>query len=391
MRILHLTSSTFFGGPERQMLGLARSMPQYCQSFFCSFLEGGRCQAFIQEAQRRGYEATALQEDTPRLWAALQELRLLLRDLNPDVVCCHGYKANLMGLLAARGRRIPIIAVSRGWTSENRKVRFYEKLDRLVLRWMDRVVCVSAGQADHVRGAGVAADRITVIHNAIRVERFKIDSLHARQELCRLFPKCPSFLVGAAGRLSPEKGFSDFVEAARLLTQRDASLGFVLFGEGVLRSELERQVARAELTDRFLLPGFRPDLDSLLPGLDVLVQSSFTEGLPNILLEASACRVPVVATAVGGTPEVIEDGVNGYLVKPGDSFRLAAKVAELLACEDLRKQMGRSGRKGVRDLFTFEAQAESYLRTFNELLGQGSEKVGFADAFSEENQVSLFS
>jgi glycosyltransferase involved in cell wall biosynthesis len=369
MRIMHLTSSTFFGGPERQMLGLARALSPRCQSAFCSFSEGGRSAAFIQEAQRRGYAATALSEDTPRLWAALQKLRCLLQDNSPDVLCCHGYKADLLGFLAARRLKIPVLAVSRGWTSESRKVCLYEKIDRWVLRWMDRVVCVSAGQGAKVREAGVPADSITIIHNAIRVGRFKARADDARRQLRDLFPACPRAVIGAAGRLSPEKGFSLFVEAARQLVRGDDDLGFVLFGEGALRAELQGQIAAAGLSDRFLIPGFRSDLDSLLPGLDVLIQSSFTEGLPNILLEALACKIPVVATDVGGTPEVIEDGVNGFLVEPGDPSALAHRIADLLASDRLRERMGRRGREQVRRQFTFEAQAERYWEVFMRLTG----------------------
>jgi glycosyltransferase involved in cell wall biosynthesis len=388
---MHLTSSTFFGGPERQMLGLARALSSRCQSMFCSFSEAGRCVPFVDEAQRRGYAAIALAEDTPRLWAALQELRGFLQEIYPDVLCCHGYKANLLGLLAARRAKIPVVAVSRGWTGESRKVRLYEKLDRMVLRWMDRVICVSAGQAAKVLRAGVPKDRITIIHNAIRVGRFKIKADDARWQLHDLFPICPRAVIGAAGRLSPEKGFSVFVEAARQLASGDDDLGFVLFGEGALRSDLERQIAAAGLSGRFLIPGFRSDLDALLPGLDVLVQSSFTEGLPNILLEALACRVPVVATAVGGTPEIIEDGVNGFLVKAGDSTALANRIADLLASERLREKMGRRGRERVRHQFAFEAQAEKYWEVFQRLAGKESQEPPDGSGARSDERVSLIS
>jgi len=147
MHIVHLTASTFFGGPERQMLGLARALPSDCQTAFLSFAEGGRSQEFIKHVRWNGFDGAALKRDTPNLPAATWELASRLHNARADVVLCHGYKANLIGRIAAHALDIPAIAVSRGWTGENRKVLLYETADRLHLRYMDRVVCVSAGQA----------------------------------------------------------------------------------------------------------------------------------------------------------------------------------------------------------------------------------------------------
>ena len=101
MNIAHLLSSTFFGGPERQMLGLAQSLAGEARSVFVSFGEGGRCQAFLDEARRHGFEASALAHDTPHFWAAMGELAALLRQLSVDVLLCHGYKAGILGRPAA--------------------------------------------------------------------------------------------------------------------------------------------------------------------------------------------------------------------------------------------------------------------------------------------------
>ena len=140
----------------------------------------------------------------------------------------------------------------------------------------------------------------------------------------------------------------------------DSEVGFVLFGEGALRPKLAGQVAALGLSDRFVLAGFRPDLDRLVPALDMLVQSSFTEGMPNVVLEACAAGVPVVATAVGGTPEIVVDGEGGRLVSPGDAGVLARRMQELLGDDSRRRAMGDRGRARIREAFTFHTQAERY-------------------------------
>jgi glycosyltransferase involved in cell wall biosynthesis len=368
MNVVHLTASTFYGGPERQMLGLARSLAGACRTAFLLFAEGGRCAAFAQQARCQGFEARELVYDTPHLRRALREVTDQLRRQRVDVLCCHGYKANLLGRIAARRCGIPAVAVSRGWTGESRRVRLYERLDRWNLRWMDRVVCVSEGQADKVRRAGVTSERIRVICNAVHAERFARPDPSRREMMERMFPRPPRYLVGAAGRLSPEKGFGILLEGAARVVAKDASVGFLHFGDGPLRGELQRRIDALGIEDRFVLAGFRSDLDQFMPFLDVLALPSFTEGMPNVVLEALAAGVPVVATAVGGTPEVVEDGVSGRLVPPGDPDVLAVCISSLLADDAARRRMAQRAQQRILTEFTFEAQARQYARLFNDLV-----------------------
>jgi glycosyltransferase involved in cell wall biosynthesis len=366
--IVHLTASTFFGGPERQMCGLGRSLPDDYRTVFILFSENGRYRAFLNEARNQGFEAVALANDTPYLHAAVRELEGHLQRVEADVLCCHGYKADLIGRAAARRRQLPVVGVSRGWTGASLKLRLYETVDRLSLRWMDRVVCVSEGQAVKVRRAGVPSSRVVVIRNAIFSERFDTTDPVYQERLRAFFPDPPRRTIGAAGRLSPEKGFDLLIQAAERIVRADPQVGFVLFGEGHMRPRLAAQIAAARLTGRFILAGFRNDLDGFMPFLDLLVLPSYTEGLPNVVLEAFAAGVPVVATAVGGTPEVIEEGVSGYLVPPGDAEVLHDRICDVLASDERRRGMGLRARQRVREHFSFAAQSDQYRRFFDNLV-----------------------
>ena len=372
MNIILLAASPFLGGIERQMIGLALGLPAEYRTTFLSYPERGLCAPFLNEARRLGIEARALVHNAPNFRAAVRELTAALVDERADVLVCHGYKPDLLGVPAARRAGIPVVAVSHGWTAATLKVRINEALDRLSLRAMDRVVCVSEEQGVKVRSAGVPAARVRIIRDAIDAGRFanRPPDPAARAWLDALFPEpAPRHIVGAAGRLSPEKGFARLVEAAALLARSgpDAGAGFVLFGEGPLRADLERRIAAEGLSGRFVLAGFRSDLDRFLPLFDVLALPSYTEGLPNIVLEANAAGVPVVATAVGGTPEAILDGENGYLVPPGDPAGLALRIGDLLQDAEARRAMGLRGQARVREHFTFEAQCLAYQQLFEEL------------------------
>ncbi len=310
----------------------------------------------------------ALRNDTPWLRAAVSEIAEQLRNIGADVLLCHGYKANILGRPAARRSGIPAVAVSRGWTGESFRVRIYEQLDRFHMRFMDHVVAVSSAQAIKVHHAGVPEDRLTTIANAIDPERFVDPDSRYRTKMERFFHGSCSRIIGAAGRLSPEKGFDVFVEAAAHLLDNDPSLGFVLFGDGPQRAELQERIADLGMIGSVVLAGFRGDLDHFIPQLDLFVLPSHTEGLPNVVLEACAAGVPVVATAVGGTPEVIEDGVSGFLVPPGSVGELVVRIDEALENEERLREIAFQGRQRVLENFSFSAQRERYLALFDMLL-----------------------
>jgi len=227
-----------------------------------------------------------------------------------------------------------------------------------------------------------------VIPNAIEASRFASADPGARQELESLFPRPPRWIVGAAGRLSTEKGFFVLVDAAERVTRSLPDVGFVLFGEGVLRPALTQQIKARGLSDRFLLAGFRSDLDRLLPSFDLLVQSSFTEGMPNVVLEACAAGVPVVATAVGGTPEIIEGPASDLLVPPGDPEAMAERIRSVLADNQGRLDLAGRAREHVLGRFTFTAQAQLYRKLFGELIG-AAEPGSEGSALASESRMPL--
>lgn len=368
MRIANLMASPFFGGPERQMLGLARHLPAGFESVFLSFAENGRCRPFLDEAQCHGFETRALVHNAPNFRLAAAEVAKNLRRLGADVLTCSGYKPDLLGWRAARQAGIPVVSVSHGWTAATLKVRLYESLDRLVLRWMDAVVCVSEAQASRVRAARVPENKIVVIRNAIPSEAFAPADPAYGTLLRSFFVRPPRHIVGAAGRLSPEKGFDQLVEAAARVLHRAPDVGFIHFGDGPLRENMEQRIASLGLRDRFVLAGFRSDIAGFLPHLDLVALPSYTEGLPVVLLEAFAAGVPAVATAVGGTPEVVQEGKSGYLIPARDPVALAERILQALGDDAARRQMGSHARRHVQEHFTFAAQSLLYQELFEKLV-----------------------
>jgi glycosyltransferase involved in cell wall biosynthesis len=370
MKIVHLTDSPFYGGPERQMLGLAVTLPPNLPTTILCFRESGAL-PFVRQLEAAGVPARMLKHGDPRILSVIADIRTELRAERAELLICHGYKANGLGWLAARGLGIRVLSVSRGWTRHMLRVRVFEALDRRILRLMDGVICVSEGQAARVRRAGVNPERVRVIRNAIDTSRFDNIDRGGRAELERLFASPPKTIVIGVGRLSPEKGFDQLVRAAELVAQTRHSVGFALIGDGPDRAMLETLARSLGLQNSIAFAGFRTDIDRLIAGADILAQSSYSEGLPNVLLEAGAASVPVVATDVGGTREVVRDGETGYLVPSGDPAALAARLIELIESSTQRADMGARARARVSREFSFAHQAAEYEALFQEIRRQG--------------------
>ncbi len=355
--VAHLVASPFVGGPERQMIGLARALAPVDRSVFLGFPEG---RVLHDRLVEEGIASHLLASSGRPLLAAVREVAAWLRAEAPDVLVTHGYKPDLVGWLAARRAGVPQVAVAHGWTGATLRVRVNEALDRLAMRRARRVIAVSRRQGERVREAGVRPDRVVVIHNAIDVSRFGAPEPAVRLEMESLFPVRPGRIVLAVGRLSPEKGFYDLVRAARSVVERVPGAGFLLVGDGPLRGAIEEAVRAQGLEKSFVLAGFRSDVDRLMPAADLFVQSSHTEGLPNVVLEAAACGTPIVATAVGGTGEVVEDHVHGRLVEPRRPVDLARAIAEVLGTPADARRMAVAARRRVATEFTFAAAASAY-------------------------------
>ena len=175
-------------------------------------------------------------------------------------------------------------------------------------------------------------------------------------------------MVALAGRLSPEKGAAYLIQAVPHLLDQSRDSRFVIFGDGRLRSHLEEMAGRLGVAGRVTFAGHVPEFPSLLPGIDVLVNCSLTEEMPNVVLEALASAVPVVATEVGSVREIAGDGDALIVVPPADAVAIAGAVAALLRDPARARAVGNSGQKRVREAFSPARQSEQLWALYRELI-----------------------
>ncbi len=378
MRIAHLIASNFYGGPERQIVSHAKHLAgRGGTPYIVTFEENGQSADLLGRAGKVGIATRMLRCKGAFNPCVIMELASFLRNEDIGILCTHGYKSDVVGRLASWLVGIPDIAVSRGWTGESFKVSLYERIDRLFLRVADHVVAVSNGQKRKVLNSGLVEEKVSVIRNSIELTDRNVRSTGSfRREMG--IPQ-DAVLIVSAGRLSPEKNYEGLIEAAKVVTSQMPGVYFVVCGEGFLRLRLELAVKMKGMEERFFFSGFRSDLDDILAEVDIFVLPSWTEGLPNVVLEAFAYRKPVVATAVGGTPEVVEHGVKGLLTEPGDNEGLAGALMQLASTPEVGRKMGENGYRVVAERFYFESQTDKYVDLFESFLcrdfGDGSQAV----------------
>jgi len=366
MRILQIISSGGLYGAEQVVLNLARHFPQMAHESQIAVFENLHApNTHIAEAAAALRLPAQLIPCRGRFdWDAVARLRSLAQSYSPDVVHMHGYKADIYGYAAVRRLQTAKVSTCHGWGDNTLALRAYGVIDRWALRRFDLVVAVSTAIAETLRRAGLPPAKIRVIDNGIEVADLETDTPILRRDL-GLDSKC--ILVGAIGRLSPEKGFAVLLAAARIVVQQHPEVKFVVVGDGPERRKLEDLTRQSGLEGKVFWAGRRDDMPGVYASLDIQVQPSLKEGLPMTILEGLAAGKPVVATRVGAVDNVIADRKTGLLVAPSDAEKLAHAIQRLVGDPALRLQLAKAGHELVKTKFSSRQMAAKYLAAYAEL------------------------
>lgn len=364
MNILHLRASNFYGGPERQLhLHAVLAQRRGFNITISSFTEEGRIPEFLQVIERDGVRIHAFDVKSPYDPGSVKKVRRYLAENRIDVLCTHDYRTQVIGFLATRGTPTAWLAFSRGWTAENLKIRLYHGLDKFLIRFADHIIAVSQSQKRKLTGCRIAERRISVAHNAIDVDRIRsVPAIDIKNILG--FPS-DCIICISGGRFSSEKGQISLVRAAAEGLKKNDCLRFALYGDGPDLARIRTLIRELGLEEKIRCPGFEKNLLGCLRGADILINPSLSEGLPNIVLEGMALGVPVIATAVGGVPELIENQVNGVLVAPGDHLALADAILTLVESWECRDRIVKAAHGTLARSFSFTGQMDTLAEIYN--------------------------
>jgi glycosyltransferase involved in cell wall biosynthesis len=296
-------------------------------------------------------------------------LRQILERHKPDIVQTHAVKSHFLVSLL-RGRRFRWIAFHHGHTSESFKMRFYNQADRWSLRACDVVVTVCTAFANKLKSQGVRQDRIFVVPNSVKHGFAHPDTKLAEETRRRLAILDDELVILALGRLSPEKGHQYLIDAIAEIKSSAPHLRLrgLIAGAGSLEGELANQIVKRKLDQRVELIGHCSDVKSLFSIADLFVLPSLSEGSPNVLLESMAACVPIVATTVGGVPEIVTDGESAILVPPANVDMLAEAILKLVEDRPLAKQLASVAFDKARLMFSPTKYDERILNIYDTLL-----------------------
>jgi glycosyltransferase involved in cell wall biosynthesis len=412
IRVIHVITRLDMGGSAQEtLLTLLTLDPQLYKIVLIkgSTNESAMTPAEFQNVNKqlaaacdRGVEIINLPSLVRRIspWHDLKALVLLwglIRRYKPHIVHTHTSKAGALGRLAAWLARVPaIIHKPHGHVFYGhfgpQVSRFFLVVERLLSRITDHVVALTPMEArDYLALRVLEAEKISIIHSGVELNRFQINAKKRQQKKKKLGISPDSLVVGFVGWLIPIKGVTYLVSAMAKVAEKYPKSLCVLVGKGDDKGEEEikvrEQVETAGLADKVRFLGWRPDVDEVMGCFDIFVLPSLNEGMGRVLVEAMAAGLPIVASRVGGIPDLVKDGQNGILVPPADASSLAKAISDLLADKEKRNRMAEAGKKMCHP-YSAEAMIQQINALYGKLLKrycrEGNSQVRFL--LDEQNQ-----
>ena len=364
--ICFLITELDIGGAERALVKIATGLPRerWTPSVICLSRRG----PLAEPLEAAGVRVTCLGANrvfSPGgLLKATTGLTRELRRQQPRILQTFLFHANIAGRLAARRAGVP--HVLSGIRVADRRGRWRLAVDRWTERLVEKHVCVSRGVADFcVQESGLSEDKVVVIPNGVDVETYR-DAEPA--DPTEFGVPADAEVVIAVGRLDPQKDPLLLLNATSQIAADRPKLHVLFVGDGPLRGEIEESARNLDLESRVHLTGWRPEIPQFLKAASLFVLPSRWEGMPNVVLEAAAAGVPVIATETEGVCEIIEPGRTGAVVKIGDAEGLAEAILAALRDRSLPLQMAETLQHAVADRFTWDSVVAQYDRLYESLV-----------------------
>jgi glycosyltransferase involved in cell wall biosynthesis len=353
IRLLAVIEATSITGPAKNLLQFAELAHPRVQVSIVTFARTGDSPRFLHAAQALGIPVETIAESGRFDRHVTERLRSVVIAARPDLIQTHAVKSHFLARRAGLAAVAAWIAFHHGYTWPNLRVRFYNQLDRWSLRSARQIVTVSQSFRQQLQDLGIPAQRIEVLSNAINPEWGSKARQEARalKDQWKIERAKPVILI--VGRLSAEKDHLTLLEALARIHQGNRNAPHLMIvGEGLGRPLIEARIRALHLESHVTLTGHVDSAEPFYGWADIAVLSSLSEGSPNALLEAMAARVPLVATSVGGIPEMVANRVSALLVSPGNSPALAAALEEVLTNPNLAAQLSRAARELVETRFS---------------------------------------
>ncbi len=375
LRILDLRDSPWVDGPGRTILQSASMVdPARCEIIIGAFCDESHDQhAYLNEAKSLGLKTLEIKESSAFDRKVIKQIQNEIKKNAIDIIHTHDFRSDLFGLWCAKKSKIYLISTCHGWIANNFKRKIFTILDKFMLRFFDRVITVSEVMRKHLITRGINKNKINVIVNALILDDFQPDKCNQtfRKQLKISDNTC---LIVNIGRLSPEKGQDIFIRSAKELLKIYEDICFVLVGIGPEQEYLQGIVSELGINNSVIFSGYQKNMLDVYNSSDLVVQSSYTEGMPNVVLESLLMQLPVIATDVGGTSEVLQHNETGTLIEANNLDQLTDAIKEYIEQPEKYEKMASAGRKYVTENFDHNQRVDSLMDVY-ELVTNNSMQV----------------
>jgi len=367
VKLLYIIGDLGYGGAEKHLTHVLRELDKSkYQPFVACFRKKGQ---YLPEIEKLNIPVINLGVGRIYNLKGIIKIFSISSFINKNkinIVQSYLYGANFFGAISARIAGVPAITSNRNVTS------LLSKKQMLLHKAANKLATVITAVSEEVRRSdieqGTPPDKIVTIYNGVEIQKAKIsiDKVLAQKIELGLDPDCA--VIGTVANLHLRKDHRNLLHAATRVVSIIPKVQFLLVGNGHLREELEKLTEDLNLKNKVIFAGHRSDVPELLSLMDIFVLPSLTEGMSNALLEAMAAELPCVATKVGGNPEVVQDGVTGFVVSPKDPESMAGAIIKLLQDKDLASKMGKSGQHEVMTNFTIDRMVSQLEQLYERLL-----------------------
>ncbi|MBT2639687.1 glycosyltransferase family 4 protein [Bacillus sp. ISL-39] len=351
-RLLMVTPSLHIGGAERHVVDLSRILQS--KGLLVEVVSsGGILEKELAKSKIR-HVTLDVNKKNPLHFKTILLLRKLLKLGNYDIIHIHAVMPTILCWLASFGLRCRIVVTVHGLEASN-----YSFAGRILSRLSNRVIAVSRGIYHDLLKGGMDKNKLAIVHNGIDTNKFAP---------CSIKTEYQTVFIGAVGRLSPEKGHQYLFRAISHLKSRDIKC--FIIGGGALEKELKELAESLQVADKIVITGFVSDVQSAIEQMDIMVMPSLREGLPIALLEAMSMGKAVIASEVGGIPDVITHNKTGLLVRAANVKELAAAIEYMLDKPARRRALGKEAHQYIVDQFQIEKMVEGIIGIYDQTLNR---------------------
>lgn len=349
------------GGPEKTILNSPRFIQTHGYDAHVVYLcpsDPVIQQSLRFRAEKLNCPLTLIEDRGVRDVSVVRKLLSFCRENKIELFQAHDYKSNALGILLRLLHRMHLVTMLHGWTDTSGRMPLYIQLDKFCLPWYEKHICVSEDLVEECRKLKIPERKIELVHNAIDIESYTrwTDKAQAQKEMG--FDTRNGPLVGMVCRLSPEKGILEAIAMVDRFRSMGRPIQLWVAGDGPYRPAIEQQITRRDLLKHVRLLGQIADARIFYQAMDLFLLNSIREGLPNVVLEAMALEVPVVATRVAGVPALVRSGQTGWLIEPADARCLDAAIEESIDDEGMASRYRTNAREMISREFSFSKRME---------------------------------